>query len=375
MYDNPYLSYQPIPVAIPQRPQQQSQQAAQTGKNPVTSALALEKLLSQLGVLGSSSAPVGVASIPTASGGAGVLMSNGAVQAAPAATGSSLTALTGAPLLPSIGAIAGGAAVGAKQIEGVKDILEGRSPDTMSNIALAPLTGGLSLIPGVGKALGLDRETTDDERKRRFKQLQDKGVRTHHSVTGEDPTKAGGQFRKDIGEDFIGFDDNGTWVNNKFAKSRDVKDLRAEDIWGHFAFYENFGNDWLEGLNEGERRAIAQGLLDDGRISEGRGQIEIKGDINMDSAREKYLSPKKQKQLVKKSMNLTDEQAEQVQQIFEQPAPVAPQLPGTVPQGVRDLGTINQAPAPQRPQVQAPRLPGRVPQRPQKLSDLFSIGR
>lgn len=78
-----------------------------------------------------------------------------------------------------------------------------------------------------------------------------------------------------VGLNFIGTKDDGTWVNNVFAQTRDKNALRAEDIWGYAAFFEKFGNEWLGEFNEDQRRAIAGAALELGTVKEHHGTIDI----------------------------------------------------------------------------------------------------
>ena len=94
-------------------------------------------------------------------------------------------------------------------------------------------------------------------------------------------------YRPDLAADFVGVapnagqssngiaDNAGDWVNNKFAKSRNVGDLSPEDIWGYAAFSEKFGPNWMQ-TSEANRRNIAQKALDMGIVSEGKGTIKLK---------------------------------------------------------------------------------------------------
>lgn len=81
--------------------------------------------------------------------------------------------------------------------------------------------------------------------------------------------------RNDLAADHVGFDSSGQWVNNKFNQSRDVADLRPEDIWGYSAFGEKFGKEYYL-TSEENRRKIAQKALDDNLIKEHHGTIDIK---------------------------------------------------------------------------------------------------
>jgi hypothetical protein len=78
-----------------------------------------------------------------------------------------------------------------------------------------------------------------------------------------------------VASDFVGFKQDGTWVNNLFATTRDESALRPQDIWGAAAFFEKFGNDWLGTMSEAQRTVIAQKALDLGCVSEHHGTIDI----------------------------------------------------------------------------------------------------
>ena len=76
-------------------------------------------------------------------------------------------------------------------------------------------------------------------------------------------------------QDFVGETPQYGWTNNKFANSRDEKDLTAKDIWGYSAFFDKFGNDWMGKLNPAQREAIANKALQRGAVREHHGTIDI----------------------------------------------------------------------------------------------------
>lgn len=80
--------------------------------------------------------------------------------------------------------------------------------------------------------------------------------------------------RKDLPEDFVGFAPDGGWVNNKFARSRNVKDLQGTDIVGYSAWFEKYGNDWMK-LTPEQRQQIAQTALNNNAVKEHHGTIDI----------------------------------------------------------------------------------------------------
>jgi len=81
--------------------------------------------------------------------------------------------------------------------------------------------------------------------------------------------------------------------NVDFARTRDEKYLKPEDIWGYSAFGEKYGDKWLKGFSESQRRSIAQSALDSGAVNEHKGTIDIdwsKLDSNKLSGLESALS-------------------------------------------------------------------------------------
>lgn len=237
----------------------------------------------------------GSGGVGTAFGGGGHLAAPEIVSASPTTSGAGAGGLSLAGTVPYAGA-----AIGAYLVkEGLEDLAAGKDDRSAKGLASRVQTGiTTGYLSEAARALGIfDHETTDEERARRYDALKEAGVLTHWDQGGGDPYARGGQFRDNLAADFIGNDSEGNWVNNKFAQSRDVNDLRAEDIWGHSAFYEKFGNDWLQSFNEDQRRKIAQGLLDQGAISEGRGQIEINTEIDPTLARQMFLGEQPQRDI------------------------------------------------------------------------------
>lgn len=128
-------------------------------------------------------------------------------------------------------------------------------------VAYSGLLGGLS---------------TKAKQQQRAAELIDKGVtgfpefygllklgRDLYDKTYEDKLKGNRGIRTDLDAAFVGIDpESKQWVNNAFATSGKVEDLRPEDVWGGQGVFSTFGNDWLGKYNEEQRRKISQGLLD-----------------------------------------------------------------------------------------------------------------
>jgi len=76
-------------------------------------------------------------------------------------------------------------------------------------------------------------------------------------------------------EDFLK-NTEGTVTDKGFEASRDESLMTPEQVWGGTGMFETFGNDWLGKYGEEDRRAISQGLIDQGLINEKKGGIYIK---------------------------------------------------------------------------------------------------
>lgn len=125
----------------------------------------------------------------------------------------------------------------------------------------APIAGAL-----INKMGDKDRWKEEYERK---KKLVDEGI-IPESMLGEKPTR--GRTKEELlalEEEKIA---RGEYGNPAFAQSRDVKDLRAEDIWGFAVAPETLGKSYMQASEE-QRRAYNQQLLNEGLVREARGQI------------------------------------------------------------------------------------------------------
>lgn len=167
-------------------------------------------------------------------------------------------------------------------------------------LALGPV--GWALMAGVPIGLAAYRKFADKDRWKEEQSRRDKLAK--NNVTGWAQFNAtqprltkGRSFdsmqRKDLASDFVGLDDKGTWVNNKFNMSRNVGDLKAKDIWGYASFGEKYGNDWFGKFNEKQREDIAQMYLDSGNVTEGRGKIKLGAEGGIDEKIKNYLEGKK----------------------------------------------------------------------------------
>lgn len=248
-------------------------------ESPIAEAAAVQAAAptagASTGLLGGASAPVATSA---ATGAPATAAELGATQAAPGGLLSGLPSLgTVAPLA----GVAGGIALGAR---GIRDMYKGE-PESYANVAKNPIgvggratlaiaTGGLSEL---GRAVGLfGNKKQFKTEQRKLEGLQSQGVYVPQSLIDNSPQKGRSKdelIRRDLDPDFVGRDTNGNWVNNKFAQSRDVADLRPTDIVNYSAFAEK-DPDWFKKSVE-EREKIAAEALAAGAVSEGKGSIKI----------------------------------------------------------------------------------------------------
>jgi hypothetical protein len=176
-----------------------------------------------------------------------------------------------APFAPYVGAAIGTAMV----YQGVKDLISDKKPKgawgKASRIQTAISSGGLSEIARITGLFGdSDKWKTEGDR---INKLRESGVDIPDALAGAAFLTAGRSkeelIRSDLAADFVGKDEEGVWVNNKFADSRNEDDLTAYDKWGYAAFYEMFP-DWLQ-KSEQERFEIANAA----KVSEHHGTMDI----------------------------------------------------------------------------------------------------
>ena len=181
----------------------------------------------------------------------------------------------GAGFLPAAG-VAAGMYTGMEQGKGIGRIAKGDKLSAVQQAALFAPTGGASAVYNHARKLfGGDGDKYKTESKN-LQRLKGKGINIPQSLIDSMPSHGRGKdelVRKDLPDDFIGTDANGDWVNNKFAQSRDVKDLRATDIVNYSAFAEEYP-DWFDRPLD-ERLQIADEYLKTKAVKEGHGTITL----------------------------------------------------------------------------------------------------
>jgi hypothetical protein len=79
---------------------------------------------------------------------------------------------------------------------------------------------------------------------------------------------------KTLGADYVGYNDKGQWVNNKFANSGKDADLRAQDIQQFATNFETFGKEY-SALPEEKKLQMMDIALRNGLVTEQKGTVDI----------------------------------------------------------------------------------------------------
>ncbi len=181
------------------------------------------------------------------------------------------------------GLIAAGTYLGGKS---AYDMLRGKEdnsvPGKIGRATLGVATGGLSEL---GKFLGGQDQNKWETEKKRLDKLKEKGIAVPQELIDSMPTS--GQsvndlINKQYAMDYIGRDKSNNWVNNKFAQSRDEKDLRPEDVAGYASFMEKFGNNYINAPLDVKLK-VAQEALNKGLVNEHHGTIDLAEDSDFDA--------------------------------------------------------------------------------------------
>jgi len=132
-----------------------------------------------------------------------------------------------------------------------------------------PSWGGTKIISRImgGTAPNLEKE--------RWNRLE-----KHYGFTGLKPewvdTKDAALKAQDktMSKDFVGYNDKGQWVNNKFANSGQDADLKAQDIQEFATNFETFGKEY-SALPEEKKLQMMDIALRNGLVTEQKGTVDI----------------------------------------------------------------------------------------------------
>ena len=79
---------------------------------------------------------------------------------------------------------------------------------------------------------------------------------------------------KNLAKDFVGYDESGNWVNNKFANSGKDSDLKAQDIQEFATNLETFGEEYTA-LPTEKKLQMMDIALRNGLVKEQKGTVDI----------------------------------------------------------------------------------------------------
>lgn len=198
------------------------------------------------------------------------------------ATGGKIGAIIGATTAAAPGfsraARRGWDAAKAGDVEGVSRSLAPVSPIAYLDAKLqqagmpswmSPFWGGTKVFSEIfgGPATNIE--------KKRWERLE-----KYYGFTGLKPewvdTKDGAKKAEDktLAKDFVGYNDQGKWVNNKFASTGKDADLRAQDIQEYATNFETFGKAY-SALPQEKRLQVMQIALDNSLVKEQKGTVDI----------------------------------------------------------------------------------------------------
>jgi len=242
---------------------------------PTSGVSTLANVLSNVGSSGGS----GAYEVGTATNG-GTLMSDGSIVG-----GTSYA-------LPVLGLAAGAAGIHNlnKSNRGGtgKGILQGAASGAAAGASIG------SVIPVVGTVIGgaaggvlggaygaiSQRSRTEKEDKRRDN-LAKQGISLYNGDKGWEE-KYNAVINPNFAKDFVGTDDKGNWVNNKFASTRDESALTGRDIDKYAVWSEMFGDKWNKASDD-IRYKIGDEAVKRGLLREHHGTLDVNSNDEFNS--------------------------------------------------------------------------------------------
>ena len=149
---------------------------------------------------------------------------------------------------------------------------------------VGPAVVGALAIPSLMAIHKKFSQNKTDQEQRRMRSLAAQGYKYGREADFIDRKDSG--FRADLAPDFVGRDSTGAYVNNRFARSRNERDLTPETISeptgvGRAGFIKEFGNAWDERLNDSQRNQLIQDAINRGLIDEKKGSIHLNADQDL----------------------------------------------------------------------------------------------
>lgn len=174
-------------------------------------------------------------------------------------------------------------------VQGTKDALKGKKSNPLARLQSGITTGGFS---EVARALGAGKGKTEAEDKRRSN-LAKQGISLYNGDKGWEE-KYNAVINPNFAKDFVGADDKGNWVNNKFASTRDESALTGKDIDKYAAWSEMFGDKWNKASDD-TRYKIGDEAVKRGLLREHHGTLDVNSNDEFNSFASSLLDTPKAK--------------------------------------------------------------------------------
>ena len=179
-----------------------------------------------------------------------------------------------------------GAALGSYNLS--RDIVKrrGATSAAVSGMQMGAGIGGFfgPVGAGIGAALGAATGAIAGSiwspRKKNIEKERWNRLEKYYGFTGLKPewvdTKDAALKAQDktLSKDFVGYNDKGQWVNNKFANSGKDADLKAQDIQQFATNFETFGKEYSV-LPEEKKLQMMDIALRNGLVTEQKGTVDI----------------------------------------------------------------------------------------------------
>lgn len=203
-----------------------------------------------------------------------------------AQTGAQTTASTAASAAGTVAGIAG-AAKGAYDLSRVINKRQGATSGAVSGASTGAAIGTM-IAPGIGTLIGAGIGAIGgatlgklfSPRPKNYEKERWERLRKYYGFDVPKPdwvdTKDAALKAQDksLSKDFVGYNDKGQWVNNKFATTGLDSDLRPQDIQEFATNFETFGKEY-QALPEEKRLQIMDIALRNNLVNEQKGTVDI----------------------------------------------------------------------------------------------------
>jgi len=139
---------------------------------------------------------------------------------------------------------------------------------------------GTAIGGGIGALVGAVIGTIRPPRPKNYEKERWKRLEKYYGFTGLKPewvdTKDAALKAQDktLPKDFVGYNDKGQWVNNKFVNSGKNQDLQSQDIFEFATNVENFGKEYLA-LPQEKKLQMMDIALRNNLVKERAGTVNI----------------------------------------------------------------------------------------------------